>query len=152
MELIKKYRLVIAVVLPIFILVIIRSTDTNHFKNDAKSRAELSLKQSNIITKEKAESLPGEKLIVFLDTDQGNIGEITGDALKIPADSVLVRKYFNTITKHNGPVLLFSSETAVCARVWMVLSQMGYRNIFILSDNSDNEVFKYKFRPDTLLP
>jgi len=150
MELIKKYRIVIAVVLPILILVLIRSLGVNHFKNDSKRWAEPSVKQLNTINSEQVGTLSGKKLIINLDKDTSGIREITADALNIPADSVLSKKYFKIIKNHNGPVLLFSSETSVSARIWMILSQMGFNNTYILTKNKDNEVFKYKFRPDTL--
>jgi len=151
MELLKKYRLVIAVVLPILILVLIRSLSVNHFKNDAKIWAEPSVKQSNRMTIEQVRSLIGKNLIINLDKDVSRISELTSDAQNIPADSILSKKQLIMIMKHDGPVLLYSSEPGLSARIWMILSQMGCRNIYILTKNSDNEVFKYKFRPDTLL-
>lgn len=150
MELIKKYRLVIAVVLPILILVLLRSLGVNHFKNNVKRWAEPSVKQSNIIDIKQSDALPGKKLIINLDNDVIGIREISTNAQNIPADSVLTKKYFKIIRKHDGPVLLFSSQPSVSARIWMILSQMGFNNTYILTNNKDNEVFKYKFRPDTL--
>ena len=79
------------------------------------------------------------------------LNEITSDALFIAADSILSKNNLSIIRKHDGPVLLVSSETAVSARIWMVLSQMGYKNIYILTNDADSEVLKYKFRPDTLV-
>ena len=149
MELIKKYRLVIAVVLPILILVLLRSLGVNHFKNNVKRWAEPSVKQSNTIDIKQSDALSGKKLIINLDNDVIGIREISADAQNIPADSVLTKKYFKIIRKHDGPVLLFSSQPSVSARIWMILSQMGF-NTYILTNNKDNEVFKYKFRPDTL--
>ena len=150
MELIKKYRLVIAAVLPIMILVLIRSAGTNHFKNDTKRWAEPSVTRSNTINAEQAGSLAGKKLTINLDKDVHENGQIIRDALNIPAYSIISKKYLNKIRNHKGPVLLYSSESALSARIWMVLSQMGCTNIYILTTNSDNEVLKYKFRPDTL--
>lgn len=150
MELIKKYRLVIAVVLPILILVLLRSLGVNHFKNNVKRWAEPSVKQSNTIDIKQSDALSGKKLIINLDNDVIGIREISADAQNIPADSVLTKKYFKIIRKHDGPVLLFSSQPSVSARIWMILSQMGFNNTYILTNNKDNEVFKYKFRPDTL--
>jgi hypothetical protein len=150
MEFIKKYKLVIVVVLPILILVLIRSAGLNHFKNDAKKWAEPSIKQSNRITIEQAGSLKKKSLTINLDKDVVRIRELTGDVQNIPADSVLRKNHVSMILKHDGPVMLFSSDPGLSARIWMILSQMGCRNIYILTNSSDNEVFKYKFRPDTL--
>jgi hypothetical protein len=152
MEPILKNKALIATVLIILILVIIRSAGSYHFKNDARKWAETSMNQSNTITEEKAGNLSGQKLIIFLVTDQGEISKVSSDTLYITADSVLSNKYLKTIIKHSGPVMITSAETAVSARIWMVLSQMGRRNLYILTNNTDNEILKYKFRPDTLLP
>lgn len=150
MEIIKKYKEVITVVLIVLILVLIRSLGVNHFKNDAKRWAEPSVKQSNTINIEQYSTLSGRKLIINLDKDVSGVSQITMDVQNIPADSVLSKKYLKIIRKHDGPILLLSLETSVSARIWMVLSQMGYDNTYILTNNTDNEVFKYKFRPDTL--
>jgi rhodanese-related sulfurtransferase len=151
MYLLKKYKAVIIVVLPILILVLLRSLGPNHFKSDAKRWAEPSVMRSNIITRDQTGTLSGEKLIIRLGEGDSGIENLSINSVKIPADSVLSKNNLNRIRNHNGPVLLFSTRTAVSARVWMVLSQMGYKNIFILTDNADNEVLKYKFRPDTLV-
>jgi hypothetical protein len=52
--------------------------------------------------------------------------------------------------KNKGPVILVSSENTISARIWMLLSQKGLKNIFILSEEKDFEVLKNKFRTDTL--
>ena len=151
MNVINKYKVVLAIVLPILILVIIRSFGSNHFKSDAKKWAEPSVKQSNIITVEQINNLSAEKLIINLGEAGSGLKEITSDVLFIAADSILCKNNLSIIRKHDGPVLLVSSETAVSARIWMILSQMGYKNIYILTNYADNEALKYKFRPDTLV-
>ena len=151
MELFKNNKTVIAVVLIVLVMVVIRSSGVNHFKNDAKRLAGPSLEQSNTITREQASRLTGKNLIINMDKDFRPVSEITGDVQNITADSILSKKYVNTILKHDGPVLLSSSESGLSARIWMILSQMGCTNIYILTKNTDNEVFKYKFRPDTLM-
>jgi hypothetical protein len=150
MEFIKKFKVVIAVVLIILVLVLIRSTGIYHFKNDAKKWAESSIKQSNSLTADEAAALPGSRLIINLDKGAISIPGLTGDVRNIPADSILDKNIISTILNHDSPVLLLSSEPGLSARIWMILSQMGCRNIYILTKSGDNEVLKYKFRPDTL--
>jgi hypothetical protein len=150
MELIKKNKIVIAIVLIVLVLIFIRSTGKYHFKNDAKRWAGASVNQSNKITIMQAGSLTGKYLVINLDKDVSQVRELTSDALNVPADSILSKDHITMIMKHAGPVLLFSSEPGLSARIWMILSQMGHRNIYILTKNADNEVFKYKFLPDTL--
>jgi len=151
MDLIKKCKVVIAVVLPILILVLIRSFGSNHFKSNAKKWAEPSVMRSNIISVDRTGDLPGNKLIINLNTGENVIKDNGVEYLNVSADSILSKNILRTISNHRGPVLLYSTETAVSARLWMVLSQLGYRNIYILTNDSGNETIKNKFRPDSLI-
>jgi hypothetical protein len=151
MGIFKKYKVVIMIVAPILILVLFRSFSDNHFQSDAKRWAEPSVTRTNIITREKANSLSDEILMINLGGVKNTVNEAAGNTFNILPDSILIRKNLNAIRKHNGPVLLCSSETAISARIWMILSQMGISNVYILANESENEVFKNKFRPDTLV-
>jgi hypothetical protein len=151
MNIVYKYKVVFAVVLPILILVLIRSFGTNHFRSDTGKWAEPSVMQSNILTTEQFKALAGEKMLISLGVSPVTYSDLFRTALSIPYDSILSNPYFKIIRKHAGPVVLFSADQATAARIWMVLSQMGLRNIFILSSNNGNEVLKYKFRSDTLV-
>jgi hypothetical protein len=150
MEFLKSYRVVITVVLIILILVVIRSTGINHFKNDARKWAEPSLTNSNTITSEQVGSLKGNNLTINLDNKMIPGEEVTGDFRNIPADSILNKNIIKSILNHKGPVLIFSTQPALSARIWMVLSQMGCREIYILTKEPGNEVPKFKFQPDSM--
>ena len=149
MEFLKRYKLVILIVLPIIILVLIRTLGDNHFKADAKRWAEPSFEQSNIITSERMETIPGERLIINLDKDKMGMDDSIVYFLNIPPDSILSKIYHKAIRNHSGPVFLKSTEIDVSSRIWMILSQMGKGSVYILASDTDNEVLKYKFRPDT---
>jgi 3-mercaptopyruvate sulfurtransferase SseA len=151
MEFLKNSKTAIAIVVIILVLVVIRSVSVYHFRNDAKRWAEPSVKTSNLITAAQAVELPGNILIINLDKDQGPVGGIRGEMRNIPPDSVLNKRHITSIIKHDGPVLIYSSEPGLSARIWMILSQMGCKKIFILTDQTDNESLKYKFRPDTTM-
>jgi hypothetical protein len=150
MELLKNYKVVITLVLIVLVLVVVRSAGVNHFKSDAKKWAEPSFRQSNTITPEQVKLLKGNSLAICLDKDPSAIGGINGDLLNISADSILDKKHLSTILKHDGPVLLLSTDPGLSARIWMLLSQMGRKNIYILTSTTDNEVLKYKFQPGSL--
>ena len=150
MELLKNYKVIITIVLIVLVLVVIRSAGVNHFKSDAKKWAGPSFIQSNAITPEQVKLLKGNNLAICLDKDPSTIGGITGDLQNISADSILSKEHLSTILKHDGPVLLLSSDPGLSARIWMVLSQMGRKNIYILTSSTDNEVLKYKFRPESM--
>ncbi|NLA49065.1 MAG: hypothetical protein GX876_06330 [Bacteroidales bacterium] len=60
--------------------------------------------------------------------------------------SVLLRKNFRKIRKHDGPVILISSLPPVAARIWMIISQKGVRDVYILSreeyPSEESQVFQ----------
>lgn len=149
MEIIKQYKIVIFIVAPILILVLIRVLGTNHFRTDARKLAEPSLSLTNIVTPDKVAHLEGDKLLINLGKDVIK-HNLTGVIIKIiPPDSILLKENLKMLRRHEGPVLLSSAETSVSVRICMILSQMGLKNIFILTEDPQPEVLKYEFRPDT---
>ena len=148
MELIKKYRLIIAGILILIGLIILRNTGTGHFRYDAKRWAEPSFSGTNIIDKNGLDSLPGAELLVFLTPDTISDLSFEGPSLSIASDSIITRKYRKLLKDHNGSLILISSDISVSARVWMLLSQSGYRNIFIFDPAKDEEPVNEKFRTD----
>jgi hypothetical protein len=151
MKILKKYLIVIIVVLPLLILILYKTFNAIGFKYDAKRWSVPSFNGSNIISTSELGSLPGSKLIINL--DNGNKEEFDKSAcmVDIPPDSILERKNIKAMRDHKGLLLLYSMDPALSARIWMVISQTGIRNIYILTSDRDNEIFKYKFRPDTLI-
>jgi hypothetical protein len=151
MNLIKRYGIIIAIVLPLIVLIAVRTFRTGSFKYDAKKWSEVSFDRSNIISRNNIGTLSGTKLIVNLDNSLNPLADKSVSEVHIPSDSVLSRKYLDRIKDHAGPVLIFSTDPALSARIWMLISQTGCRNLYILDSSNDNEVFKYKFRPDTMV-
>jgi hypothetical protein len=144
---IKRIKPVIIIVLPLLALVIIRSFGTNHFKTDAARLAKASLENSSIIAPENIQSIPGEKIIINLGNGQVP-GNISSEPVKVAPASILEKQNLKLFSK--GSVLLWSEEPGVAARIWMLLSQMGYEKVFIVENGTANEVFKKEFRRDTV--
>jgi hypothetical protein len=150
MEVIKKYKVVIISVILLLVLILIRSSGFSHFKNDTQKRVQPSLNKSNLITLREAGRLAGKSLIINLSgVTPDQIKELSASVQNIPADSVLSKNHIKGIMKHEGPILLYSSEPGLSARIWMIISQLGCRNLYILTDSTDNDILKYKFRPVT---
>jgi hypothetical protein len=150
MEFIKKYKAVIIMIPVLLVLILIRSAGI-HFKSDAKKWADASIKQSNRISKDQVGTISGNKLIVNFDKEENIVRESSNELINVSPDSLLTGNIVKTIMNHKGPVLLYSSDQGVSARLWMILSQLGRKNIYILTDSaSDNEVLRYKFKPDSI--
>ncbi|MDQ1296790.1 MAG: hypothetical protein QG611_769 [Bacteroidota bacterium] len=149
MSFINKYRIIIAVILPVIILVLIRTFNPNHFQSDAGKWAEPSVLKLNTVSVEQAGNLTGDILIINLGKETSTYSGIMTKSIDLTPETILSRKNFKVIRNHEGPVILYSSQISISARIWMLLSQMGCKNIYILSRDTDNEALKYEFRPDT---
>jgi hypothetical protein len=151
MDFLKKNTVSIAIVLTVLILVLIRSFGTDHFKSDAIKWAEPSFSKANIVSFSQIANLTGEKLIVNLGSVNEDLNKSKITVLNISPASILDKNNIRLIKKHKGPVLLFSAEVGVSAKLWMILCQLGIKNIFILTNNADNEALKYKLRIDATI-
>jgi hypothetical protein len=152
MQKMKQLKFALLILIPVVILVIIRSVSTNHFKPDAKKLAEPSVMRSNLISNEDIAAISGGILLVNLDevNSDGTLIGSKGEVLNITPEAVLEKPIIKKMSGFNGKIVLVSSDPSVSARMWMFLSQMGIENLLILTTDKDNESFKNKFRPDTL--
>ncbi|HEX2969034.1 MAG TPA: hypothetical protein VHO46_07990 [Bacteroidales bacterium] len=149
MKIIGKFKEVIGIIVIILILVVVRLSGKG-FMPDAEKWALPSLNRSNIVNIEEAEALKGEKFVIYLD-DEGTKFPPFQSSVNIKPSSITDKGNIRMIRKNNGPVLLYSADPSVSAGVWMVLSQMGIKNLYILSDSKDDEVIKNEFRPDSTI-
>lgn len=147
MKSIKEYRTLIIIVLSILILIGVKTFAVSHFKSDSKKWAAPSFSHGNVMSVEKAGKLPGKKLIISLDKTASGLSGTDIAEINIPATEVISQ--FDKISGHAGPVILFSKDQALTARIWMILSQMGRKDLYFLSAGT-GEAFQYEFRPDTL--
>ncbi len=150
MKIVKKYIIIPAIALPVLILIAVKTFNATGFKYDAKRWSMPSFNGSNLVSTSGISTLQGDKLIIIL--DNGSDKEFNNSAVivKIPSDEILERKNIKLIREHKGAVLLYSTDPSLSSRIWMVISQTGLKNIYILTDSMNNEIFKNKFRPDTL--
>jgi len=132
MKFLKQYRFVISIVLIVTALILLRSFNQKSFRYDAVRRAVPSVSGSNILTEDQVKNLEGEKLIVYL----GNNDEISNsikETLRVmDPGSILAKENIRIIRNNKGPVILASGDISISARIWMVLSEMGLKNLFIL--------------------
>lgn len=148
MEIIRKYGVVIGIIAVVLILVVLRSSGDN-FRPDAAKWAQPSYSDKNIVTPENLPESDGDLLVIRLDENLAEFQFAEAENIIIKPASILDKQNLKKIRKHKGSVLLASRDQAVSAGIWMMLSQMGIKNIFILAEN-DDEVLKNEFRPDTL--
>jgi hypothetical protein len=144
----KKFSTVLIIVLPLLLLALVKILSAGHFRNDALKWAGSSFDKSNLVTPEQLQGLLQPVLLVNLAGTNNSFRNSPG-ALVVQPENLLIKENRTKLQTQKGSIVLVSDDPALSARMWMLLSQMGYKNLFILADSTNNEVFKYKFRPDT---
>jgi hypothetical protein len=132
MEFLKQYRFVISIVLIVTSLILLRTFTQGNFRYDAVRWAEPSLSGSNILTEDEVKSLDGEKLIIDLGNNADVSKRFNESTRIIDPVSILEKENIRIMRGNKGPVILASGDISVSARIWMVLSEMGLKNLFIL--------------------
>ena len=132
MKFIKQYWLVLPLFMLAVILVLIRTFSQKNFRYDAVKWAEPSATGSNILTEDQIATLSGEILLISLGNETSIDRQFQDNTMNINPESILEKTNLMRIRKNNGPVILYSGDNSVSARVWMVLSEMGMKNIYIL--------------------
>jgi hypothetical protein len=146
----KKYIPVIIIVVPLILAVILRGTSTGHFRYDAERWASPSFNGANIITPGGLSQLKGNIMVLNFASDPVN-PPVSKNQIAISPDSLLSKDIMRKIDRNKGAVVLWSDDPAIAARIWMVLSQTGIKDLYILSLSTSDETLKEKFRADTLI-
>jgi hypothetical protein len=147
MEFFKKFGVVTGILAIAVILAILRITGTR-FKPDAVKWAEPSFDRSNILSSVPGDFMKKDFLIIYL--DETSQSEKSPNTVNLMPSEVINDANIKRIKENEGPVVLYSEDPAVSSSVWMLLSQTGIKNLFILSDRND-EIRKNEFRPDTVV-
>jgi hypothetical protein len=150
MKFVNKYKILIIITIVTIILVLVRTLSIGHFKSDARVLAQPSVNHSVIVSDKQLSTIAGNIMFLKLDRIESLKKDMAGKVFAVSVDSVLEKRILRKILDHKGPVVLLSSDKAVSARIWMILSQIGRHDLFILTDDPYNEVFKDTFSPDTL--
>ena len=132
MKFIKQYWLVILIFSLVTLLVLLRTFNQNKFRYDAVKWAEPSVLGSNLLTENQAVSIEGKKLIIALGGEVTVSKPFQDGVLRMDPESILQKGNLDILRRNKGPVILYSDQSSVSAKVWMVLSEMGLKNIYII--------------------
>ena len=133
MKLLKRNWLILTIMVLVAAMVLVRSVRQNSFRYDAVRWAASSADGSNLISPDQI-ALAGEQVLLI---SLGNMTEVPAQfkeqTVMISPGEILGKEKLKLIRKNRGPVILSSDDPSVSARVWMVLSEMGIKNLFVLS-------------------
>ena len=150
MKLLRKFRLVFISLFIVLVLIGVRTLKPSGFRYDARKLAGSSFDGTNLLTVEKMSILEGRKLLVDLDGTYSSEKSGGPAVLKISPDSVLDHAFLLRLRKNGGPVILYSSDEGMAAKIWMLIAQTGVSKLYILLPQGTPELIKNEFRPDTL--
>ncbi len=139
MKFLKQYRIILAVFLLVFILVLIRTFSPGQFKYDAVKWAEPSATGSNIINEAQLDAMTGKKLLVDLGAEPVSDNWFGNITVRIDPELILDKPNLKLIRKNRGPIVLYSEDISEVAKIWMILSEMGVRNLYILTESASEK-------------
>jgi len=144
----RQIAIISLIIFPLAALVLIRTTTSGRFKYNARKLAEPSFHNTNKVKGEQLSSMKDICLIIDL-SDSASRKTFPVASVNIPYRSLAGKDGQKIIRAHKGSLVLFSNDPGTSARAWMLLSQMGYRKLYILAGDTDNELMKYRFIPDS---
>jgi len=149
MNQLKNLKVVIFVIGILLVLVVVRISDQNLFKKDVKTAIEAAQNNSNMISFDQLRRQKNQWMLVNIgDSDMPDSIQVE-HSMKIPFESLLDQTNREILEEVDGDLVLYSADVATASKAWVILNQLGFKNVFILDTGENQEELKYKFQPDT---
>lgn len=149
MSLLKNLKIIIPVIMALLILVIIRISDTNIFREPVRKALEATQSNGNLITLDQLKLLSGSYLVIDLRSVAIRDSIQFQHRKQIPFEKILDQDNRDVLDQTKGDLILYSDDAATASKAWVILNQLGYKKLLILTSNANTEELKYKFQPDT---
>ena len=149
MNRLKSLGFVLLLLIIILVLVVVRSSNKNLFKQDSKSAIESAQKNSNSISNTQLKKLTTDYLVVVLENPDNFNSTQFKNSINIPFENILEKENRKILRETTAEIILFSEEISTASKAWVILNQLGFNTILILQPEENDDVFKYKFQPDT---
>ena len=149
MSLLKKLTGILLILMGLLVLVVSRNSDPNVFREPVRKALEATQGKGNLITPDQLKLLSGSFLVIDLRSVAGRDSIQFQHRMQIPFEKILDRANRNVLNQTKGNLILYSDDIATASKAWVILNQLGYKNLLILTDITNAEELKYKFQPDT---
>jgi len=149
MDQIKNLKFVILIIGFLIVLVIVRSLDSNVFRKDVKTAVDGTKNNSNQIFIDQFHQLNSSDLVLNLGNDDLPDSLQAEYTIRIPFENMLDKINRKKLEDVKGNLILYSADAATASKAWVILNQLGFKNVFILNTDANQDEFKYKFQPDT---
>ena len=148
MEKLKGLIIVLVILLVVLVLVIVRTTGKNRFKQDAKNAIETVTNNNFSVSLNDYKAAENQFLVVdFNETDSAQFE----NSIKVSFEKLLEESTLRKIKETEKKILLCSDDNSVALKAWVILNQLNFKNVFVLSTEENPEVLKYEFQPDTVM-
>jgi len=165
----KKALIIISIpILIILILVINKSLDKDNYELGSKQALDISLQEHVLSFDQLKAKLQNPSAIFLIDLRNTNDFKQAHlkSALNIPFSEILNNPEMEKLQSSEKELVLYSNSTVESTKAWTLLTQMGYKKLYLLDIPEDlisedileidtllnaNETLKYKFQPDTLV-
>jgi nitrogen fixation/metabolism regulation signal transduction histidine kinase len=149
MQQFKNLKFVILIIVVLLILVIVRISDQGLFKKDVKTAIEASRNNSNLLTLNQLRQLKEPWMVVNIGANDIPDSLQIEHSMKISFENLLDQTDRKILEGVTGDLILYSADVATASKAWIIMNQMGFKNVFILNTVENPEDIKYKFQPDT---
>lgn len=149
MKQLKSFRYIFLVLIIVLVLVLVRSLNPNLFRQDTGKAVEAAQNNINSISLAQLESFNTQYVVINL----GSGGKFDSTKMKhsinISIEHLLDKENLIIFKESKDEIILYSNDVSASAKAWVILNQLGFKKLLILSPDENNEVLKYKFQPDT---
>jgi hypothetical protein len=149
MHQIKKLKIVLFVIVVLLILVIVRNTDQHLFKKEVKTAIEVAATNSNMITMNQLQKLSEPYLVIDLGSKVLSDSLHFQHSVQIPFEKLLDKPNRTILKEAKGTLILFSDDVSTASKAFIILNQLGFKNLKVLTLEENPEALKYKFQPNT---
>jgi hypothetical protein len=148
MNKLKNLKFILLALILLLILVIVRNSDRNIFRSDVKTAIDVVQNNSNLLSPEQLHQLKSPDLLINLgDSDLPDSLHVE-NSIRIPFENLLDGVNRKILNEVKGDLVLYSADVATASKAWIILNQLGFKNVKILSTEKLPEQLKYKFQPD----
>jgi len=128
------------------VFVIVKSNGKNSFTQDAQNAVEAAVSNNFSISISEFKTM--EKDVLIVDLNESGKSQFN-NSVQIPFNKLLDESALQTLKKTKIKILLVSDDISKAEKAWVILNQLGLKNVFVLSTEENPEVLKYEFVPDT---
>lgn len=141
----KNILWILGVLVLLLILVLVRTFNSNLFKRNVNE----ALTDTNEVTisVQELNNLQEDYFIVELDA----VNQRFPNSMAIPFNQLLLKENKEKLESLDGNILLYSVDIATSSKAWVILNQLEFKEVFILSEEKNPEALKYEFQPDTTI-